>query len=100
MAIPVDALIGKSLKEDELEGVRELVYNYLDLCNEQTYLRTKKRITKDTWIDWCAGIRQNLERPALKNVWLEVKTEAPGTFSFLEQLEAHEYLVDPASRNF
>ena len=37
--IPVDALIGKSVAEDKRELTRELIYNYLDLCNEQMTYR-------------------------------------------------------------
>ena len=82
--IPVDALIGKSVSEDKKEMTRELIYNYLDLCNEQIFLRRKKRIRKDTWVDWCAGIESNLSKEEFEKVWSEVKNEAPETFSFLE----------------
>ncbi len=41
--IPVDALIGKSVSDEKKELTRELIYNYLDLCNEQTFLRKNKR---------------------------------------------------------
>ena len=100
MAIPVDALIGKPVSDDQSDDVRELVYNYLDLSNEQVYLRSKKRVTKDTWKDWCTGIQENLQRPAFQTVWSEVKSEAPGTFTFLEALERHQFTLDPASRRF
>ena len=100
MAIPVDALIGKPIELEKKDEVRELVYNYLDLCNEQVYLRSRKRITKLTWRDWSAGIRDHLNRPAFNEVWTEVKKEAPGTFSFLEKLENTGFNIDPASRAF
>ena len=40
--IPVDALLGKELKDDLEDKSREAIYNYLDLCNEQIYQRHKK----------------------------------------------------------
>ena len=40
MGIPVDALIGKPV-DDKNGKIREIIYNYLDLCNEQIYLRKK-----------------------------------------------------------
>jgi len=93
--IPVDALIGKSVSEDKKEMTRELIYNYLDLCNEQIFLRRKKRIRKDTWVDWCAGIESNLSKEEFEKVWSEVKREAPQTFTFLERLEKDRFISDP-----
>ena len=95
--IPVDALIGKSVSEDKKELTRELIYNYLDLCNEQTFLRKNKRVRKGTWIDWCAGIESNLEKVEFNNVWTEIKQEAPKTFTFLEKLESSKFKEDPLS---
>jgi hypothetical protein len=68
----------------------------LDLCNEQVYLRKKKRICHARWVDWCAGIKENLEKPAFREVWEEIKKESPQTFSFLTQLEGHSFNCDPA----
>ncbi|GHA16313.1 hypothetical protein GCM10008090_27650 [Arenicella chitinivorans] len=93
--IPVDALIGKSVSNDKKEMTRELIYNYLDLCNEQIFLRRKKRIRKDTWVDWCAGIESNLAKLEFEEVWSEVKKEAPQTFTFLERLEKDRFKGDP-----
>lgn len=93
--IPVDALIGKSIKEDEEKKARESVYNYLDLCNEQIFQRHKKRISKDRWHEWKTGIKQNLDRVFFKKTWSEIKKEAGGTFSYLERLETEQYKIDP-----
>ncbi len=95
--IPVDALIGKDVPEAHWLETRELIYNYLDLCNEQIFLRQKKRIRKDTWQDWCDGIRSHLEKPAFQKVWGEVKTESATCFSFLERLEEEGFASDPAT---
>ena len=94
--IPVDALIGKAVSLDQRQQTRELIYNYLDLCNEQTFLRKKRKIRKDTWIDWCSGIQAHLAKPEFKRVWDEIKNKAPGTFTFLEKLEMEHYKTDPA----
>ena len=94
--IPVDALIGKSVPDQQWLETRELIYNYLDLCNEQVFLRQKKRIRKDTWLDWCAGINSHLSKPAFQKVWNEVKSESAATFPFLERLESRDFAVDPA----
>ena len=75
---------------------REAVYNYLDLCNEQIYQRSKKRISKDRWEEWSSGIEINLERPFIQSVWLESKESAAGSFSYLERLERANFKLDPA----
>jgi len=93
--IPVDALIGKTVREEKSELTRELIYNYLDLCNEQIFLRKKKRVRKDTWVDWCTGIELNLEKKEFKKVWAEIKLESPKTFTFLEKLETSQFKEDP-----
>ncbi len=62
MELPVDVLIGKAPDADEKNQVRELIYNYLDLSNEQVYLRAKGRISTYTWQSWSAGIKAHLAR--------------------------------------
>ena len=64
--IPVDALIGKEVPDDKKKETRELIYNYLDLCNEQIYLRKRKRVSKERWEDWCSGIKENLNKNAFR----------------------------------
>lgn len=56
MELPVSVLIGEPVDEGDRERVRELIYNYLDLANEQVYLRAKGRISKHTWASWSSGI--------------------------------------------
>jgi hypothetical protein len=51
-SIPVDALLSKKVDKDKIEIAREGVYNYLDLSNEQIYLRKKKRVSYERWIEW------------------------------------------------
>jgi len=95
MNIPVDALIGKPIN-DKKDELREIIYNYLDLCNEQTYLRQKKRISKNRWKEWNDGIKDNLSKPVFKEVWNEIKDTAPNTFTALELLEKDEFKIDPS----
>jgi len=96
MDIPVDALIGKPISDNKKDDLREIIYNYLDLCNEQTYLRQKRRISKNRWKEWNDGIRDNLAKPAFKEVWDEIKDKAPRTFTALDVLEKGEFKIDPA----
>jgi len=95
MDLPVDVLIGKVPKEDDKERVRELIYNYLDLSNEQVYLRAKGRISQHTWNSWCSGIKAHLDRPEFKRVYDEVKQDS--SFTYLESLISQSYGTDPKS---
>lgn len=96
MQIPVDALIGKNITPEDQAYARENVFNYLDLCNEQIYLRRKKRISKSRWVDWNEGIKGNLQKPIFQKVWAEVMEEAPGEFTDLTKLENNSFDSDPA----
>ena len=95
--IPVDALIGRAVRDDQKEETRELIYNYLDLSNEQTALRMKNKITKDTWIDWSAGIETNLQKVAFMDVWEEIRVQSPSCFTFLERLTKQGFAIDPVT---
>jgi hypothetical protein len=93
MELPVDILIGKEAKEDQRERVRELIYNYLDLANEQSYLRAKGRICKLTWASWSVGIETHLSRPAFSAVYDEVICDS--SFTYLKRLVDSQFNSDP-----
>ena len=94
--IPVNALIGKDLSTEKRDSAREAIYNYLDLCNEQVYQRTKNRISYERWVEWASGMEENLKRPLFKEVWMEIKDSTEGSFSYLERIEAEGFKTDPA----
>lgn len=96
MRIPVDVLLGKTSPEDKKSDIREIIFNYLDLCNEQAYLRKKKRVSVARWKEWSEGIECNLRKPAFKEIWEEVKREAPNEFTGLTALELNGFKFDPA----
>ncbi|MDZ7841510.1 MAG: hypothetical protein U5R46_11970 [Gammaproteobacteria bacterium] len=96
--IPVDALIGDECPSEQSDSVRELVFNYLDLSNEQAYLRRIKRVSKARWKEWNEGIRNNLSKPVFREIWEEVKERAPNEFTELELLEKTGFGDDPAER--
>ena len=71
-------------------------YRYVDLTNQQIFLRTRKRISKATWESWCDGISHTLQRPAFKDAWQRIGAAAPGDFAELRELERKGFTGDPA----
>ncbi len=93
--IPVKALLGEELCQAELEKAENGICHYLDLSNEQVFLRLNKRVSSKTWKSWCDGIKSNLSRKAFDQVWEKIKLEAPDSFWELRESEKREYKVDP-----
>ena len=93
MELPVDVLIGKEVRPEDCKRVRELIYNYFDLTNEQVYLRAKQRITRYTWKSWCSGMQAHLSRPAFKHVYDELISQTD--FTYFERLVESNFKSDP-----
>lgn len=93
MALPVDVLIGAEPEKSDAKAVRELIYNYLDLSNEEVYYRAKGRISNHTWNSWRAGIKAHMAKPAFRAVYEEVAEKSD--FSYLMRLIEAEFKTDP-----
>lgn len=93
MELPVSVLIGEPVVENDRMRVRELIFNYLDLANEQVYLRAKGRISKYTWASWCGGIQLHLAKPAFDEVYIEIKEKCD--FTYLNRLIESNFTSDP-----
>ena len=84
--IPSSVLLGIEAEENQAPKIRELIYNYIDLSNQQVFLRQQGRISKNTWIFWCDGMKANLKLREFENVWKEIK-QSEHSFSELRKLE-------------
>src|ERR1700674_2505478 len=93
--IPIKALLGEELDHGEYEQNLHLFYRYIDLSNEQVFLRQMERISLDTWVNWLAGIKSNLGLPAFGKAWSEIKAKAPHRFQELRLLEQKSFMGDP-----
>ena len=93
MELPVNVLIGEPVEEKDRKKVRELIFNYLDLANEQVYLRAKGRISKHTWASWSSGIKLHLAKPAFEEVYTEIKEKCD--FTYLNRLVDCGFSSDP-----
>lgn len=93
--IPVKALLGGELGVEEFEQAFPRLYQYIDLTNEQIFLRMNGRISKTTWFNWRDGIKSNLERPAFAQAWARIKEGSKGSFAELRRIEASGFSSDP-----
>ena len=91
--LPSRAMLGEELSNAENVDYLDEFYQYIDLCNEQVFLRTRNRITFSTWVYWRDGITANLARPAFKTAWERIKQD-PNSFEELKQL-LHQPKKDP-----
>ena len=94
--LPIGALLGEQLSDAEYSQAIDTFYRYIDLSNEQVFLRINRRITKNTWQNWADGIKSNLSHPAFRRAWEEIKRRAPDSFAELRRLEQSDFAADPA----
>ena len=95
--IPIDVHLRVNLKDDDSQSAFPRLYQYIDLSNEQVFLRMNGRISRSTWVNWCDGIKTNLFRPAFDQAWKIIKKESDGSFEKLRQLEKNQFKTDPWS---
>jgi hypothetical protein len=92
--LPIGALLGDSLSQEHSTSLATF-YDYFDLTNEQVFLRMKGRLREETWHDWRDGIQTNMDRPAFRTAWEEIRKRSPDTFDELGRLVAEGYRSDP-----
>jgi hypothetical protein len=92
--LPVRALLGQPLDSREAEEAEPSFFQYVDLCNEQVFLRQNGRVSQRTWRSWRGGIKSNLELPAFRTAWEKFKKETR-SFAELRKLEESNFNEDP-----
>ena len=98
--IPVKALLNEDLPDNDFQSALNEIYNYIDLTNEEIFLRRQNRIGTKTWENWRDGIESNLKLPAFKKAWELIKEKTPS--NFFEELRCFEvwnFKPDPKSWN-
>ena len=96
-AIPTRALLGERLVGKPFERAFDELYRYVDLSNEQAFLRQKKRVSKATWQNWSTGMASNFALPTFEDAWCKISDRAPGSFAELRRLHAEGFDTDPAT---
>jgi hypothetical protein len=81
--LPVEALMGKPLSDQQHKAALGTFLHYFDLSNEQAFLHRKGRITAAAWEQWEDGIRDHLQRPAFSLAWSEISAAMPDSFEDL-----------------
>jgi hypothetical protein len=83
---------------DEVHPHLDGLFRYIDLCNEQVFLRKNRRISSSTWTNWAEGMEQNFRRPAFSAAWNSLRSKDADTFGELERLYGN-WDDDPALWN-
>lgn len=84
--LPLEALLGESLTEEQMKQTLPAFYRYFDLSNEQAFLHEIQRVSPDTWKFWRDGIAAHLRRPAFRLAWNEICSRANSDFEELRRL--------------
>lgn len=92
--IPLKALLGENLTEKEYKDAKPYLFQYINLTNDQIFLRSKNRISEEVWNDWQGGIKYNLNLPTFKKFWEEIKDKIT-SFEELRKLEKKGFDTDP-----
>lgn len=95
--IPVKALLEEDLSQQEFAEAMDGIYHYLDLSNEEVFLRQNGRVSQETWKSWCDGIKSNLSRKTFGQVWRIIQARVPDNFLELQTLEERNIKGDPRS---
>lgn len=94
--IPTKALLGRGLAQQEYDSAFDELYRYIDLSNEQVALREKRRISKETWVNWSSGIKANLSLPVFARAWKQIQEETD-SFQELRRAQEEGFKFDPVS---
>ncbi|MBZ5538189.1 MAG: hypothetical protein LAO31_19725 [Acidobacteriia bacterium] len=93
--LPVDLLLGGSLSEEDIKRHLKYFYQYIDLTNEEIFLRKNDRISDSTWESWREGIEWTLSLPTFKSAWETIKRQLPDGFQELRRLENENFRRNP-----
>lgn len=93
--IPIKVFLGQDLTPDEFEQAKPVLFHYLNLTNDQIFLRSKDRISRAVWEDWREGIQSNIvDIKAIRELWSDIKQNSQN-FHELRKLEESNFNDDP-----
>lgn len=95
--LPLKALLGEPLGDQELDAALPNFYWYFDLTNEQVFLRRHGRVSDFTWRNWAEGIDAHMSRPAFRRSWEQIQSAPVRPFTDLRRFIENGRRADPAS---
>lgn len=83
--LPVEALLGGTLSEADIQAHLSVFYRYFDYSNWQAFLHKRRRVGHRVWAEWREGIEQNLCKPAFATAWVDIARRSPNAFDELRR---------------
>jgi hypothetical protein len=93
--IPYKALVGEILDSEEKNEAFNEIFNYMDICNEQIFLRMSDRVRTKTWLNWQEGMKTNFSLPIFDTASKEVFDKMTNNFNELRKVKKLKYNTDP-----
>lgn len=82
--------------EERAESLRQL-RRYFNLCSEELYLFTNKKIDEGTWKIWADGIKTAMTRPYFQGAWRHLRHDYQYFPDFLTFMDSFEESVHAPS---
>ncbi len=83
--LPVEALLGGMLSDEDIHAHLSVFYRYFDYSNWQAFLHQRRRVRNRVWWEWREGIEQNLRKPAFAAAWVVIASRSPDSFDELRR---------------
>ncbi len=93
--LPVEAMLGHPVSDAMVDQHLQDFYTYVDLTNEQIFLRRKGRVTKTTRNNWREGICDLMNLPAFQIAWRKLNGGPAERFNQLRLLAEDKFGTDP-----
>ena len=93
--IPYKVFVDGKLEGSDKDIAYNEIFNYMDLCNEQIFLRTSGRVREKTWMNWQDGMKTNFSIPIFAVCSKEVFEALDNNFNELKKVQESKYGTDP-----
>jgi hypothetical protein len=92
--IPVESLLDEEHDRDVEQNLKDY-YRYIDLTNDQIFLRKEGRVSKSTWEEWAAGIEANFKLEDFNKSWKIIHDSNPDIFNEIQNFLDPDMHDDP-----
>jgi hypothetical protein len=74
--IDLEVLLGHAQPDLDVPRQRRAFFDYFELCEEELYYRSYRRVSSSTWRDWWYGIRLNFQNQSFIDAFERILGEA------------------------